>query len=487
MIRIAVIDSSAESRGRILDQLDSFLRTGLQETQLLPRISLKPVSPQELKFNAAPDVCLVGPELVDGDITEIARIKKLFPNTPLMVWLSENLSNLKIIEQIARQGADDVLTFDASAQYFFRRLLMISRKAVHQSSGKLVVVDGGKGGVGVTTIAAALSELISSQGKKVVVVDCDFETQDCSRFLQARPFLNENLRLILDEERAVTEESIDQCLSIVWQDDKLMRCMAPVAEGEDLYDPRSRLSRTFLSVLEVLDSNNDLVVVDIGCARSSLQKMLYRVADKLIFVVNDDPASLYASVDKLTRARNLLSAGAHLCVVENSVGVSGLGNKLLRKEFSRAARLEPSHWAPEAIPYCKIGQRWPGSGSTFFTQAKTTSSRPFMKMAISLGLVDQAESKSGFANSFLRFARPKFNQNAQALLPASDNVISAGFEKPLNLIENTYSSNNDSVTRQATNRRKLIEHKSPQSEVFKKTVNGQDYDLDSLVSAAKPR
>lgn len=398
MIRIAVVDASAESRGRIISQLDSFLRVDAEETRLLPRISLRPASPQELKFAPAADLFLLGSELIDADATEVSRLKKLFPNIPLVVLLSPRQSKLSFIEQIVRLGADDVFTSDVTAQYFFRRLLLLARKTIHKSSGKLVIVDGGKGGVGVTTIAAALAEIVSAQGKKVIIVDCDFETQDCSRFLQARPFLNENLRMILEEERAVTEESIEQSLSQVWEDDLNLRCMTAVAEADDLYDPRSRLPRIFLSVLEMLDSRNDLVVIDIGCARSSLQKMFYRVADKLIFVVNDDPATLYASVDKLTRARSFLAAGAQLCVLENTIGINGLGNKLLRREFSNAARLDKSSWAPEAIPFCKLGQRWPGSGATFFSQSRSSASRALMKMATFLALSEAEVTPVGFGS-----------------------------------------------------------------------------------------
>lgn len=466
MIRIAVIDYSAEARSRILEQLDTFLRSDIPEIQLAPRISLKPLSIQEINFHSAPDVCLIGPELINKEMTEISRIKKLFPNTPILVWLDQQLSNLNVIEQIARQGADDFLSFDTSAQYFFKRLLILSRKTIRQSSGKLIVVDGGKGGVGVTTVVAALAELVSSKAQKVVIVDCDFETQDCSRFLQCRPFINENLRLILDEERAISEESVDQCLSLVWQDDKFLRCMAAVADNDDLYNPKSNATRIFMSVLEILDSSNDLVVIDIGCARSNLQKMLYRVADKLIFVINDDPASFYASVEKLTRARSQLSAGAQLCVLENNVGLSGLGNRLLRKEFSRAAKIVDSQWSPEPISFCKVGQRWPGSGATFYTQAKSASTKAFDKLSRFLTLSVETDSRSGFRQLFRKTDAAERSHSSTSVQSAKAIPLKANSETPLVLIE-------DETTQK--------------EEEFFVGKEREVYGLDQLVSAAKLR
>ncbi len=412
MIRIAIVDHSAESRSDIIGRLNTFLSDAGGSLLLLPRISLKPLCPQELRFNAAADLLIVGPELISRDLSQIAKIKKMLPRTPVVAWLNQQQSTLSTIEQVARQGADDVLTHDATADYFFRRLLMLVRKASHQSNGKLIVVDGGKGGVGVTTLTAALAEMMVGCGKKVAVVDLDFETQDLSRFLQARPFVNENLALLLGDERPVSEETVSQCLNPVWQDDNSLRCMSPVPETDDLYDPRSSFPKTFLSVLEILDHANDFVIVDCGCVRSSLQRLFYRVADKLLFLVNDDPASLYASVDKLTKARALLAAGAQLTVLQNSVGLSGLGNRLLRREFSRVAKLKDSDWAPEAISFCRVGQRWPGSGASFYSQAKSQTSKQLEKLAIAMNLIEAEESPGMFSEIFKKFRKVQPKEDA---------------------------------------------------------------------------
>lgn len=488
MIRLVAIDLTAEARGKLLDQLDVFMCIGQQEFPLIPRISLKAISPQESKFHAAPDLCLLGPELMEKDITEVARIKKLYPNSVIVAWLGPSLSNLNMIEQVARYGADDVLTYDVTAQYFYQRVLLLSRKVIHQSSGKLVVVDGGKGGVGVTTIAAALAECVNTLGRRVVIVDCDFETQDCSRFLQARPFLNENLKLLLEEERAVTEESVEECLNLIWEDDNSIRCMPPIIESEELYNSNSQFPRTYLSILEVLDHKNDVVVIDIGSAHGALRKMFYRIADKLIFVVNDDPASMYASVDKLARIRSCLSAGAQLCVVENCIGIEGLGNKLLRKEFSRAARLDNSHWSSDSIPFCSLGKRWPGSGSTLFTQAKSTVAKSFCRLAASLNIIDDYIAKPGFVSWFSKFLNTASHHNQfsnfQENLSDNEKIIHAGCEIPLKLIEERFEETEKIVCGQTESLSSKLEKLQTTSLLGK--LNFIDSDLESLVKIAKP-
>jgi MinD-like ATPase involved in chromosome partitioning or flagellar assembly len=424
MIQIAVLDHSAEARAQIIDSLHGFLSNAGTDLLLLPRIQFKPISAQELRFNSAPDLLIIGSEFVARDLSEVPKIKMSFPKTAVLLWLNKDQSNLVVVEQAARYGVDDVLFSDTTADYFFRRLLILVKKAVHHNSGKLVLVDGGKGGLGVTTLVAALGELIGSTGAKVTLIDLDFETQDLSRFLQARPFVNDNLRLLLDEERPVTEESVAQCLNLIWQDQDNIKCMSPVLESDDLYDPRSNVTKIILSVIEVLDSINDVVIVDMGCARSALRKLFYRIADNLVFVVNDDPASLYASVDKLSKGRNLLGAGAQICVVENNIGLRGLGNKLLRQEFSRAARLENEHWADTSISFCKIGQRWPGSGSSFYSQAKNIASKQIESLAQSLSLLQITERRNIFNDFLERFSNFAGTKVASARLKAEDSNLS---------------------------------------------------------------
>ena len=387
MVKLVVVDRSAESRGKIVDQINSFLRTKLPELEFMPRISIKPLSPEELKFHGTPDICIVGSEMLLQELTSISGIKRLIPDTPVMARTTAPLSGISTIEQLARLGADDVIPDSISAAEFLRKIIILSRRRAKARSGKLVLVESGKGGLGVTSLVAGLGECLVEHGKKAALLDFDFETQDLSRFLQARPFVNENLHLILEQNRPVTQEFVEQCLVPVWGDVSSLCCMPPAAESEAIYDSQSSYARTILSVLEVLDGLFDCVLVDGGSVRGAVLKTLLRVADKAAFIINNDPSALYASVDKLSRMRTLLSAGADLVVVENASSRFGLADKLLREEFSRAARLDEGAWAAAAVPFNRTAGRWPGSGGTLYSHGGSVIKGALKGLAMQLELL----------------------------------------------------------------------------------------------------
>lgn len=393
MIKIAVVDLSAESRTGLMEECTSFLRLDSRDINLIPRISIKPFSLQELKFHAAPDICIIGPELAGAGLAEIPGVKKTIPGSSILVRIPGERASLSLIDDLARAGADDVISGDISPTDFLHKIILLSRRVAKTSNGKLLVVEGGKGGVGVTSVAAALAESLYEAGKSVALLDLDVETQDLSRFLQVRPFINENLRLLFDAHRPVTEEAVAECLVPVWQGSEGFDAMPPVADMDETMESSSLHVRTMLSILEVLDARYDCVVVDAACVRGELRKMFYRAADKLIFVINNDPATLYASSEKLVRIRGQLSSAAQLLVLENGSSRHGLNPKLLRAEFSRASKLEESCWASDGLPFCRQGMCWPGSGSTLFSQARSQLAKATQSLLEDLGLV---EKKSRF-------------------------------------------------------------------------------------------
>ncbi|MCB0310991.1 MAG: ParA family protein [Bdellovibrionales bacterium] len=420
MLKVVVLDRSAESRSRIVEQLNSFVNSDLAVRELMPRMSIQPLSPEEIKFNAAPDLCIIGEEVLSTDLTEIGNVRKTFQNTPILARLEDGLSQLALIEQIARLGADDVISQQTTAAEFYQKVILLTRRGRNVSSGKLILVESAKGGAGVTTLVAGMAEQLIELGKKVVVLDLDFETQDLSRFLQAKPFINENLQLLFDKQRPVIKEFVEQCLVKVWQDAELY-CMPPVADSDKLYDLRGDYSRVLLSVLELLDAEFDCIIVDSASARGVLLKALYRVADKVVTVVNSDPATLYAAVDRLTRLRSAVAV-ENIVLVDNASSRFGMPAEMLRREFNRVAQLDEQNWSPAIIPFCRQGSRWPASGGTIFSEGHgaVLSGIKILLNQLSLmeleeGLVKPARFLSRFTALWRRREQPSKEQ--QILLP----------------------------------------------------------------------
>ncbi|MGI6523793.1 MAG: AAA family ATPase [Bdellovibrionota bacterium] len=469
MLTLFVVDKSAEARTRLVEKINAFLQSDISLLSFLPQISVKPLSLEELKFHAAPDLCILGDELLNDDIFEIGKIRKQIPSATLLIWLSSEVQDFSVIEQLAGMGVDDTLNANLTPLEFAKKLVLIAgRKKNVKHHSKMIVVTSGKGGVGTTSIAAALGEGLATNGYSTLVVDFDCETQDLSRFLQARPFLNENLQGIFDRTKAITKESIEECLVQIWEEEKRFKCMTPILENEALYDPNASYSRTLLSVLEVLDGIFDFVVIDSAAVKGNILRTLIRVADELIFVINNDPAALYAGVNRLVQYRSWLSAEASLTLVENAPLRKGLASTFLRREFQDAAQLGMDHTFI-SIPHCHAGSRWPASGGTLYS---TSSSRTIKALRT---LVD-------------RMIPPELKQERAGFLPALQTIIR---RSNVRLAEPSVASEKKKVIEISELRKDLKALPAPLLQITEKEkeeieiVPAADSDIRSLVSGAQ--
>lgn len=391
MLKIVIVDRSAEARTRLRETLSRFIGAARAEAELIPRIDLRPLSLQELRFHETPDICVIGPDLLLENLAEAGTVRRQLPDTALVAFLTPQLSGFATIEQLARLGIDDTVMSSTSADDFLRKIVLLARRAKRSKPGKLIVVDSGKGGLGVTSVAAALADSLVTRGKRVALLDFDSETQDLSRFLQVRPFMNENLQLLLDRQRPVTQEYVEQCLTTAWESERgVLACMPPVPESEDLYSTGASYARTLVSVLEILDARFDCVIADVGSARGSMLRTLYRCADKVLFLVGNDAASLYASVDRLAKLRSSLSPSAEIVLVPNAPTRRGLPNSALMGEINAALGLSPESWC-EPIPHCPAGQRWPGSGGTLYSQSRASVRKVIDRALAKLGLQEESQ------------------------------------------------------------------------------------------------
>ncbi|RMG40653.1 MAG: tyrosine-protein kinase family protein [Candidatus Dadabacteria bacterium] len=393
MLDIFVVDHSAEERSRLISEINRHLSSNNRELDYLPAVNIKPLTPQELKFHSEPDICVVGPELLVRDLTQLGKIKASIPKSSILVRLDRRIDSLSVIEQIARFGADDTYSEDTSSREFLRKLVMLARRERQASSGKLILVDSAKGGVGVSSVAASLSEALVEEGKKVLVVDMDFETQDLSRFLAARPFFNESLEAILAGHAPVSREGVEQCVSRVWEDADLY-CLPPANYHSLLFRTDSKGSRLLISVFEILDQIYDCIVIDAGPAAGQLRELLYRIADQVIMVVNNDPATLYAIADRVSKMSPQLAAEAGIWLLENGSRSYGLSSATLRAEINSALSQVSFHWVSSAVPFSKSASRWQGAGSPMLMLGSSRVKAALKSCLSELGLIGSRANSS---------------------------------------------------------------------------------------------
>ncbi len=362
MIEVGVVDLSAEGRRKLAALVERWAWVNPDSKNLsLPRLSTRLLSPEEVRFHGSLDVCLIGPELVACDAAYVATLRKQLSKQILICVLDSRSYSFGMVEQLGRLEVDDILMDTASSDEFFRRLVLLTRRVARRKEGKLVVVDSARGGVGCTFVAAGLAESHFIQGRSVCVVDGDVVSQDLTRFLQSKPFVNEPLKILLDQQRVQTLETVRECVFQVWADEARFVCMPPPAACDQALLSTPIALRTFIGVLESLSSMFDVVIIDASALVSSVKQALCQVAETVVFVANRDPAGAYANRHALSVIGGCLRREGSISVVLNDTGRAGAPLATLKNEVlvagDRNVNVVP-------FPYSAKAGRWACSGST---------------------------------------------------------------------------------------------------------------------------
>ena len=161
----------------------------------------------------------------------------------------------------------------------------------------LVVVSGGKGSVGTTTIAANLAVALARQGRRAVFVDADLDHGGHANLANSPE--RGSVADVLAGRRTVHEvlergPSGIQVLSGAWASGESSEC-SPAAQDR------------FVTELKHLAPHAEVVVVDAGSSRTHFARRLWQAASAVVVVTtSDSPAVMnaYAAIKTLARSES---------------------------------------------------------------------------------------------------------------------------------------------------------------------------------------
>ncbi len=162
-----------------------------------------------------------------------------------------------------------------------------SRKTISEISSSLsktaktIAVLSGKGGVGKTTSSLALGREFVEIGKKVLVIDCDYNLSNTAVKLGAP--LNDNFMSLL-----AMKKSFEECIYQKNGLDILFGCNGNL----ELFDKDFSFDQFIISILAKYSPNYDYVILDCpaGIGRDTVNLASY--CDQRFIVVNPDRSSI---------------------------------------------------------------------------------------------------------------------------------------------------------------------------------------------------
>ena len=160
-----------------------------------------------------------------------------------------------------------------------------------------LVVCGGKGGMGTTTIAVNLSIALARLGSRIVLVDADMNRADVAALCQLDA--RHTVADVLSGRRTVHEvlhrgPAGMQVLPGLWSATGVPDC-SPAAQDR------------LLGELDRLGRHADLVVLDVGSGLNHVVRRFWQTADRVLLLTTNDNIAVmdaYAAIKVLTAGRN---------------------------------------------------------------------------------------------------------------------------------------------------------------------------------------
>lgn len=176
-------------------------------------------------------------------------------------------------------------------------MLKVARQhaAQHGPAPRMLVVCGGKGGVGATTVAVNLAVALAHQAARTVLVDADLYRADAAALCG------------IDEATSVADllSGNRDIHEVLQRGPAGLQVVPGMWAPDQLTEPGEGAQRRLLSQLALLGRHADVVVIDTGGGRSDALRRFWRAADDVLMVTTPEAMSVmdtYATIKTLRPA-----------------------------------------------------------------------------------------------------------------------------------------------------------------------------------------
>lgn len=397
-MKIACLDASAQQRLALKQTLEAAFDSCRAFVGHVETISLVPASVEEVMVQRTPDACILGPGLsVDRAASICHALRKHFNSerqihgqddrqVSIFVIVPADQHDLRTLRRFEKI-ADEVFRTDDPPARIVHKILSIRRSPSSARSGKTITISGVKGGVGATSIAAALAHAAQALGKSPVLVDLSAAGSLCT-YCGANRSTSPEFAALLHEGRGADKSIILK--SVVTAPNGLDILLPPGLSSDIrtiwLHD-RNRFEVT-LEAIDYLEQQFDMVLVDLAGAEGILPYALQSRASSRLLVTADDPASVHLLARSLDELRHVPGAGrVHLVI--NSISRGGIARRDILDFLAANDWFDSQSSLIDEIPFDQRGRDWIGTGNSFYTESSTQTRRRLEQAVRKLSSAEQ--------------------------------------------------------------------------------------------------
>jgi MinD-like ATPase involved in chromosome partitioning or flagellar assembly len=385
-MKLLIIDSTTEAQAFCAKRIESFSRSDKEMLDL----KVKLVNDTDYAERASEaDVVVIGSGVAEKGVGIARQTHAIAPWVQIVMFVSDSGYGGGAFRAAQSAGVRKVFPDSASPLDFLQELVAIHsdfRKEGRTHEGKVVVIAHAKGGVGATSITAALAEVCSVYSCRTMLWDLDVETRDLSRSLTVSGAEAKVVGAWVNGSRDISRESLRDALIPISSDVSVLMPPDKFAESMDLVCHADGLGIA-QRIVEVARVLFDVILVDTAGRMGPAVGGLIRSADVVLLVVDDTVLGLTAVDLYLSFIKSLVGSTEKLCFLVNPYSGAFTSIEQIAADLEPAHQLGSAPWRLPPIPNDAKAALWPGSGRTLYSMGQKSTRQALEQIAQGLGLL----------------------------------------------------------------------------------------------------
>ncbi len=384
-MKILIVDNTAESQAFCYRRLESFSQLDKETLDLQVRLANEA---EAMQYITEADVLVLGSGLGQSGVVIAKQAMVAVPWLHIIMFVTDELYGGGAFRAAQAVGVRKVFPDSASPIDFLQELVAIHaefRREGRTREGKVVAIAHAKGGVGATSVAAALAEICSVYNRKTILWDLDVETRDLSRSLTVNGTEAHVVSSWVNGEREISRESLKDALIPISSDVSVLMPPDRMAESMDLICHTDGM----LIVQRVVDLARvlyDVILVDTAGRLGPATGALLRAADTVLIVLDDSVLGITALDLYLSFVKSLVGDTDRIVFLVNGATPESLTIEQIAGELEPAHHLGQMPWRLETVPKDYKAGQWPGSGRTMYSLGQKSTRAVLESVAAEIGL-----------------------------------------------------------------------------------------------------
>ncbi len=393
-MKLLIIDSNTESQAFCAKRIESFRQADIEMLDL----KVKLVGEQDyLERVSEADVVVLGSGLGERGMTVARQAMSMAPWLHIIMFVTDQSYEGWAFRAAHSVGVRKVFRESASPLDFLQELVAIHaefRREGKAREGKIIAITHAKGGVGATSVAAALGEVCSVHGKRTLLWDLDVETRDLSRSLTVNGTEARIVSSWVNGSLEITRESFKEALIPITNEVSVLMPPDRMAESMDLvcHTDGMGIAQRILELSKVLF---DVVIIDTGGRMGPATGAALSAADTVVVVVDDTILGLTAVDLYLSFIKTLVGGTERIMFLVNPYSGAMLGIEQIAAELEPAHHLGEAPWRLPPVPHDPKAEFWPGSGRTLYSMGQKSTRAVLEKIGRELKIIDGTSSGTG--------------------------------------------------------------------------------------------